>query len=163
GQPGAVARPRRDGDGVLRLEGDRREPAHGEGLRGHRAGREAGRPDGRQAQRGAREEPPRRVQADQPARRSRWWWHAAPAAAPATQPVVAGLPEALVAILVCPKTKQRLIYFPRGEADTDESLGFLVSVAGRLRYRIDDGVPVLLVEEAVELTVDALDRLLSRA
>jgi uncharacterized protein YbaR (Trm112 family) len=73
------------------------------------------------------------------------------------------LPDALVAILVCPKTKQRLIYFPRGEADTDESQGFLVSIAGRLRYRIEEGVPVLLVEEAVELTADALDRLVARA
>jgi uncharacterized protein YbaR (Trm112 family) len=73
------------------------------------------------------------------------------------------LPPTLVEILVCPRTKQPLIYFPRGEADTDDREGFFVSVAGRLRYRIDDGVPVLLVEEATALTADAVDRLVARA
>ena len=73
------------------------------------------------------------------------------------------LPEDLVAILVCPKTKQPLLYFPRGEADRDESEAFLVSPASRLRYRIDDGVPVLLVEEATECSPDAIEQLISRA
>ena len=73
------------------------------------------------------------------------------------------LPPSLVEILVCPKTKQPLIYFPKGEADTDESAAFFVSVTARLRYRIDDGVPVMLVEEATELSADAVAKLVSRA
>ena len=73
------------------------------------------------------------------------------------------LSEDLVAILVCPKSKQPLLYFPRGEANQDESEGFLVSPASRLRYRIDDGVPVLLVEEATECRADEVERLVSRA
>jgi uncharacterized protein len=73
------------------------------------------------------------------------------------------LAESLVEIMVCPKSKQPLIYFPRGEADTDEGAGFLVSPTARLRYRIDDGVPVMLVEEAVELTAEATATLVDRA
>ena len=56
-----------------------------------------------------------------------------------------------------------MIYFPRGEADSDEAEGFFVSPVARLRYRIDGGVPVLLVEEAVELTADAVAKLVARA
>ncbi len=73
------------------------------------------------------------------------------------------LATALLEILVCPKSKQPLIYFPRGEDDTDEAKGFVVSPASRLRYRIDDGVPVMLVEEADELTVEATQKLVARA
>ena len=73
------------------------------------------------------------------------------------------LSEDLVAILVCPRSKQPLLYFPRGEADRDESEGFLVSPGSRLRYRIEDGVPVLLVDEATECRSDEIERLLSRA
>ncbi|HEY5936339.1 MAG TPA: Trm112 family protein [Kofleriaceae bacterium] len=73
------------------------------------------------------------------------------------------LPEDLVTILVCPKSKQPLLYFPRGESDRDEAEGFLVSPASRLRYRIEDGVPVLLVDEAQECRTDEIERLVSRA
>ena len=73
------------------------------------------------------------------------------------------LPKDLVQILVCPKSKQPLVYFPRGEADRDESDGFLVSPASGLRYRIEEGVPVLLVEEATECRADEIARLVSRA
>jgi uncharacterized protein YbaR (Trm112 family) len=73
------------------------------------------------------------------------------------------LPTALLEILVCPKSKQPLIYFPRGEEDTDEATGFVVSPASRLRYRIDAGVPVMLVEEATELSVEATQQLVARA
>ena len=73
----------------------------------------------------------------------------------------------LLATLVCPKSKQPLIYFPRGEADRDEKDGFLLAPASRLRYRIDvdDGYPiaVLLVEEATELADAEVKRLISRA
>ena len=54
------------------------------------------------------------------------------------------LPEALVEIMVCPQSKQPLIYFPRGEDDASEAQAFLVCPASRLRYRVDAvGVPVL--------------------
>jgi uncharacterized protein YbaR (Trm112 family) len=35
----------------------------------------------------------------------------------------------------------------------------LLCPASRLRYRIDDGVPVLLVEEATELSNEEVERL----
>ena len=73
------------------------------------------------------------------------------------------LPDSLVAILVCPKTKQPLVYFPRGEADRDEADAFLLAPSARLRYRIEAGVPVLLVDEAEELTADATAKLVARA
>jgi uncharacterized protein YbaR (Trm112 family) len=47
------------------------------------------------------------------------------------------LPRDLTEILVCPKSKQPLIYFPRGEDDRDEAAGFLFCPASRLRYRIE--------------------------
>ncbi len=65
------------------------------------------------------------------------------------------LSKALTDVLVCPKSKQPLIDF------SDE--GFLLCPASRLRYRIDEGVPVLLVDEATELNAAEVDRLVSRA
>ena len=65
------------------------------------------------------------------------------------------LSPALLEVLVCPKSKQPLIYF------ADE--GFLLCPASRLRYRIDDGVPVLLVEEAQEVAASEVDRLVAQA
>jgi uncharacterized protein YbaR (Trm112 family) len=73
------------------------------------------------------------------------------------------LASSLLEMLVCPKSKQPLIYFPRGEADQDEREAFLVSPASRLRYRIEDGVPVMLEEEAHELSADAVAKLVARA
>ena len=73
------------------------------------------------------------------------------------------LPPELVAILVCPKTKQPLVYFPRGEDDRDEDAGFLLCPASRLRYRIEAGVPVLLVDEAEAVPAGDIDRLLALA
>jgi uncharacterized protein YbaR (Trm112 family) len=69
----------------------------------------------------------------------------------------------LLEILVCPKSKQPLVYFPKGETGDDEKAEFLLCPASRLRYRIDDGVAVLLVEEAQELAPDEVQRLLGRA
>ena len=65
------------------------------------------------------------------------------------------LPASLLEVLVCPKSKQPLIYF--------EEEGFLLCPASRLRYRIDDGVPVLLIEEATEVPADEVARLVQRA
>ena len=73
------------------------------------------------------------------------------------------LAASLVDILVCPKSKQPMIYFPRGEQDRDEADGLLVCPASRLAYRVAAGVPVLLVDEARELTADEVARLVARA
>jgi uncharacterized protein YbaR (Trm112 family) len=62
------------------------------------------------------------------------------------------LPPALLDQLVCPKSKQPLVYF--------EAEDFLLCPTSRLRYRIDNGVPVLLVDEATEVTQAEVDRLL---
>ncbi len=73
------------------------------------------------------------------------------------------LPEELLDVLVCPKSRQPLIYFPRGEADRDEADGFLLCPASRLRYPIHDGVPVMLVDEASDVSAPAVEALLARA
>jgi len=73
------------------------------------------------------------------------------------------LPNELVDVLVCPKSKQPLIYFPRGEDNRDEAEGFLLCPASRLRYSIQDGVPVMLVDEAIDVTAAAVDALVARA
>ena len=73
------------------------------------------------------------------------------------------LPTELVSVLVCPKSKQPLIYFPRGEADRDEAEAFLLCPGSRLRYPIQDGVPVLLIEEATAVAAAALEALVTRA
>lgn len=73
------------------------------------------------------------------------------------------LPAELVDLLVCPQSKQPLIYFPRGEADRDEADGFLLCPASRLRYAVQDGVPVLLADEATAVTPAAVEVLLARA
>jgi uncharacterized protein YbaR (Trm112 family) len=73
------------------------------------------------------------------------------------------LPNELVSVLVCPKSKQPLIYFPRGEADRDEAEGFLLCPDSRLRYPIQDGVPVLLADDATELAAAAVAALVARA
>ena len=73
------------------------------------------------------------------------------------------LPASLVEILVCPRSKEPLVYFPRGEADRDAADGFLLSPVARLRYPIRDGVPVMLVEEAEDVSPAVVDALLVRA
>jgi uncharacterized protein len=69
----------------------------------------------------------------------------------------------LLEILVCPKSKQPLVYFPKGETGEDERAEFLLCPASRLRYRIDEGVAVLLVDEAEEVASTEVERLLARA
>ena len=73
------------------------------------------------------------------------------------------LPDALLEVLVCPKSWQPLIYFPRGEADRDEADAFLLCPASRLRYPIQDGVRVMLVDEASAVAAPAVEALLARA
>jgi uncharacterized protein len=57
-----------------------------------------------------------------------------------------GMPLApdLLEVLVCPESKQPLVYFPDEE--------FLFCPASRLKFRIDDGIPVMLLSEAVRLS-----------
>jgi uncharacterized protein YbaR (Trm112 family) len=73
------------------------------------------------------------------------------------------LPDALLEVLVCPRSKQPLIYFPRGEADRDDTEGFLLCPASRLRYPIHGGVPVMLADEAIGVDAAALEALVARA
>jgi uncharacterized protein YbaR (Trm112 family) len=73
------------------------------------------------------------------------------------------LPSDLLAVLACPVSKKPLIYFPRGEGDQNEADGFLLCPASRLRYRIENGVAVMLAEEAQELPAGEIERLIGRA
>lgn len=73
------------------------------------------------------------------------------------------LPADLVAVLACPRSKAPLIYFPRGEEDHDEATAFLFCPASRLRFRIERGVPIMLVEEATEVPEPLVSQLISRA
>ncbi|MCE2390375.1 MAG: Trm112 family protein [Proteobacteria bacterium] len=61
----------------------------------------------------------------------------------------------LLEILVCPKSKKPLLYF--------EAEQFLFCPDSRLKYRIEDGIPILLVEEAEELDSAGAEALLERA
>lgn len=57
----------------------------------------------------------------------------------------------LLEILVCPVTKGPLIY--------DKENSQLISKSARLAYPVVDGMPVLLEDEARELSVDEIDNL----
>jgi uncharacterized protein YbaR (Trm112 family) len=62
----------------------------------------------------------------------------------------------LLAILVCPESKQPLVHVPPGTAGEGE---YLFCPASRLKYRVDEGIPVMLVEEAERLDEAAAARL----
>ncbi|MGD9603082.1 MAG: Trm112 family protein [Gammaproteobacteria bacterium] len=57
----------------------------------------------------------------------------------------------LLDLLVCPVTKGPLIY--------DKTRGELISRAARLAFPIRDDIPIMLEEEARELTEEELERL----
>ncbi len=57
------------------------------------------------------------------------------------------LPKDLLEILVCPKCKGDLEYRPAPPAPAEE----LVCLACRLRYGVDDGIPIMLIDEAKPL------------
>ena len=61
----------------------------------------------------------------------------------------------LLEILVCPESKQPLVYF------ADEE--FLFCPDSRLKYRVEEGIPVMLIEEAERLSEDAARALMERA
>jgi uncharacterized protein len=69
------------------------------------------------------------------------------------------LDPALLAVLVCPLTKAPLLYVPAAGSEAES----LISVAGRRRYPIDSGVPVLLIASASDLSEVEVDRLRRRA
>lgn len=52
--------------------------------------------------------------------------------------------KALLEILACPVTKQPLTY--------DEKAGELISPAARLAFPVRDGIPIMLIEEARDLS-----------
>ncbi len=56
----------------------------------------------------------------------------------------------LLDLLVCPVTKGPLIY--------DKTRGELISRAARLAFPIRDDIPIMLEEEARELTEEDLER-----
>tara|TARA_B100001123_G_scaffold324546_1_gene364568 strand:+ start:326 stop:517 length:192 start_codon:yes stop_codon:yes gene_type:complete len=57
----------------------------------------------------------------------------------------------LLELLVCPVTKGQLIYDKEGQE--------LISKSARLAYPIRDDIPVMLEDEARELTDEELERL----
>jgi uncharacterized protein len=61
----------------------------------------------------------------------------------------------LLEILACPEDKGPLLYFP------DE--GRLVNQRLSRSYRVEDGIPVMLIDEAEALDEAELSRLLARA
>lgn len=61
----------------------------------------------------------------------------------------------LLEILVCPETKKALLYF--------EKENFLFCPESRLKYRIEDDIPVMLIEEAERLDEAAAEALVARA
>lgn len=65
------------------------------------------------------------------------------------------LDSRLLAVLACPSDKGSLLYFP------DEEI--LYNPRLRLRYRIDDGIPVMLIEEAEEVAEPEHRRLTDKA
>ncbi len=70
------------------------------------------------------------------------------------------LSQDLVDLLLCPESKQPVVLVPAGvEGGAAETL---FCPASRLRYRIDDGVPVMLIDEAERLDEAAAKRLLAR-
>ena len=61
----------------------------------------------------------------------------------------------LLEILVCPESKKPLLYF--------EKEGFLFCPESRLKYRIEDDIPVMLIEEAERVDETQAAALVARA
>ena len=65
------------------------------------------------------------------------------------------LSSELLEILVCPESKGELIYF--------ESEGFLFCPGSKLKYRVEDDIPVMLIDEAERLDEAQAAELMARA
>lgn len=63
----------------------------------------------------------------------------------------------LLAVLACPEDKGPLLYFGDGEDDG------LYNPRLQRRYLITDGIPVMLIDEAVAVDDDAHTALMARA
>ena len=61
----------------------------------------------------------------------------------------------LLEILVCPESRKPLVYF--------ETEQFLFCPDSRLKYRVEDGIPVMLIEEAERLSEEEGRALMARA
>lgn len=61
----------------------------------------------------------------------------------------------LLDILACPESKAALIYF--------EAEGFLLCPKSRLKYPIQDGIPVMLIDEAERLDDSKVSKLVAEA
>ena len=61
----------------------------------------------------------------------------------------------LLEILVCPESKKALVYFQEED--------FLFCPDSRLKYKIEEGIPVMLIEEAERLSEDEARTLMARA
>ncbi|MBK6941320.1 MAG: Trm112 family protein [Planctomycetes bacterium] len=61
----------------------------------------------------------------------------------------------LLDILACPESKAPLVYF--------EAEGFLFCPKSRLKYPIQDGIPVMLIDEAERLDDSATAKLMADA
>lgn len=61
----------------------------------------------------------------------------------------------LLEILVCPESKRPLIYFEQEE--------FLFCPDSKLKYRVEDGIPVMLIDEAERLSDEEARELMARA
>lgn len=64
------------------------------------------------------------------------------------------LDAVLLEILVCPESKKPLVYF--------EAENFLFCPESRLRYRIEDDIPVMLIEEAERVSEAEAQALMAR-
>jgi uncharacterized protein len=68
--------------------------------------------------------------------------------------------QTLLSILVCPADRGPLVLVgPAGQEDQE----LLYNPRLHRAYRIDDGIPVLLVDEATEVSDDEHARLMARA
>jgi uncharacterized protein YbaR (Trm112 family) len=67
------------------------------------------------------------------------------------------LQDDLLSVMVCPISKQPLIYFPQGEGS--DTSPFLLSPTAKARFAITSGIAVLLPEEARILSDEETARL----
>ncbi|CAN5507550.1 Trm112 family protein [soil metagenome] len=67
----------------------------------------------------------------------------------------------LLALLACPEDKGPLYYLPEG-GDRPDGLTGLVNPRLRRLYRVVDGIPVMLIDEAVSLDDAELARVTAR-
>ena len=67
----------------------------------------------------------------------------------------------LLEILRCPESRGELIYF--SEANAGDGEEFLFCPRSKLRYRIDEGIPVMLIDDAQRLDDEACAALNAQA